>query len=90
MLKPYALRLPTATAVLNDQASYVPVRMCECSLRSDPHHTVLCGALYTACVDASGTVYLGPFSPPLAGESFDTCSKAARLILADTQVFKPI
>ena len=61
MLKPYALRLPTATAVLNDQASYVPVRMCECSLRSDPHHTVLCGTLYTACVDASGTVYLGPF-----------------------------
>ena len=31
--------------------------------------------------------YLGLFSPPLTGESFDTCSKAAKLILADTQVF---
>ena len=49
--------------------------------------TVLCGALFTACVDASRMVFLGPFSPLLAGESFDTCSKVAKLILADTQVF---
>ena len=51
--------------------------------------TVLCGALYTACVDASRTVFWDCSIPLLAGESFDTCSKAAKLILADTQVFKP-
>ena len=83
MLKPYALRLLTATAttacVCMGELSCVSVLVCPC--------TVLCGALYTACVDISGTVFWGPFSPPLARESFDTCSKAARLILADTQVF---
>ena len=40
-----------------------------------------------ACVDASRTVILGPFSPLLAGESFDACSKAVELILVVTQVF---
>ena len=30
-----------------------------------------------ACVDVSGMVLSGPFSPLLAGKSFDTCSKAA-------------
>ena len=50
--------------------------------------TLYCVMAYiAACVDASRTVLLGPFSPPLARESFDTCSKAAKLILADTQVF---
>ena len=39
-----------------------------------------------ACVDISGMVLLGPFSPPLAGKSFDTCSKAAKQVLSDTQV----
>ena len=44
MLKPYTLRLLTATATA----------ACVCmSVR----HTVLCGALYTACVDASRTVF---------------------------------
>ena len=28
----------------------------------------------------------GPFSPPLAGKSFDTCSKAVKQVLTDTQV----
>ena len=50
--------------------------------------TLYCVIAYiAACVDASRTVLLGPFSPPLAGESFDTYSKAAKLVLADTQVF---
>ena len=39
------------------------------------------------CVDAIGTVFWGPSSPPLPGESFDTCSKAVAFTLADTQVF---
>ena len=43
MLKPYALRLPTATATATRTLN---------TLR-----TVLCGALYTACVDASRTVF---------------------------------
>ena len=30
---------------------------------------------------------LGPSSPLLPGESFDTCSKAVAFTLADTQVF---
>ena len=47
-------------------------------------HTVLCGAYIAVCVDTSRMVLLGPFSPLLAGESFDTCTKAAKLILADT------
>ena len=42
MLKPYTLRLLTATATA----------VCVC----EPH-TVLCGALYTACVDASRMVF---------------------------------
>ena len=50
--------------------------------------TLYCVMAYiVACVDASRMVLLGPFSPPLAEESFDTCSKAAKLVLADTQVF---
>ena len=46
MLKPYALRLPTATCVWVRLWLSVTVR-----------RTVLCGALYTACVDASRTVF---------------------------------
>ena len=50
--------------------------------------TLYCVMAYmAACVDASRMVLLGPFSPPLAEKSFDTCSKAAKLVLADTQVF---
>ena len=44
MLKPYALRLLTATATA----------ACVCV---SERHTVLCGALYTACVDASRMVF---------------------------------
>ena len=46
--KPYALRLLTATATLLLLCSVLPL----CCSR-----TVLCGALYTACVDASRTVF---------------------------------
>ena len=47
VLKPYALRLPTATATAGQLpwVSFLTLR------------TVLCGALYTACVDASRTVF---------------------------------
>ena len=48
MLKPYALRLPTATVLLL-------VR--ELLLLKTGSRTVLCGGLYTACVDASRTVF---------------------------------
>ena len=44
MLKPYALRLLTATATA----------VCVCV---SEHCTVLCSALYTACVDTSRTVF---------------------------------
>ena len=43
MLKPYTLRLLTATTVL--------------TLMLNDHRTVLCGALYTACVDTNRTVF---------------------------------
>ena len=46
MLKPYALRLPTAMCVW--------VWLC---LSVTAHRTVLWGALYTACVDASRMVF---------------------------------
>ena len=46
MLKPYALRLPTATCVW----VWLWLSVTACC-------TVLCGALYTACVDASRTVF---------------------------------
>ena len=48
MLKPYALRLPTATATA------ARLRVCDWVY---VRRTVLCGALYTACVDASRTVF---------------------------------
>ena len=69
-----ALRLPTVTECVK-----LSVRV---SL------ALYCVVLYiAACVDTSRTVLLGPFSPPLAGETFDTCSMAAKLVVADTQVF---
>ena len=50
--------------------------------------TLYCVVAYiAACVDTSRMVFLGPFSPLLARESFGTCSKAVELILVDTQVF---
>ena len=45
MLKPYALRLPTGGCSL--VKCWLPNAL----------HTVLCGDLYTACVDASRTVF---------------------------------
>ena len=49
--------------------------------------TLYCAVPYVvACVDIIGMVLLGPFSPPFAGQSFDTCSKAAKQVLTDTQV----
>ena len=55
VLKPYALRLPTATATAGQLTS-----LCVCVWHLVwrwVSHTVLCGALYTACVDASRTVF---------------------------------
>ena len=46
MLKPYTLRLPTAATVCTVSLLLL---FCFC--------TVLCGALYTACVDASRMVF---------------------------------
>ena len=74
-----ALRLPT----VDPYSAVVPGGM----LAGKCTHTVLCDAYIVACVDTSRMVLLGPFSPQIAGESFDTCSKAAKLILVDTQVF---
>ena len=58
MLKPYALRLPTATATAGVTACLRVRRVGEhyyCC--SNDSRTVLCGALYTACVDTSRTVF---------------------------------
>ena len=49
MLKPYALRLPTVD--LYSAVGPGEMHSCNCA------HTVLCGVLYTACVDASRTVF---------------------------------
>ena len=59
MLKPYALRLPTATATRRACVRVPCLSVCVCVCVC---HTVLYGALYTACVDASRMVFLGPFS----------------------------
>ena len=48
--------------------------------------TVLCVPYIAACVDISRTVFLGPFSPQFSSKRFDTCSKAAKQVLTDTQV----
>ena len=49
--------------------------------------TLYCVVPYVvACVDISGMVLSGLFSPPFARKSFDTCSKAAKQVLMDTQV----
>ena len=50
MLKPYTLRLPTATATATQSD-----RVCVCFVTVC--RTVLCGALYAACVGASGMVF---------------------------------
>ena len=49
VLKPYALRLPTCWSAVLGSTDW---RVCLNAL-----HTVLCGDLYTACVDASRTVF---------------------------------
>ena len=54
MLKPYALRLPTATATA--ARGLTPRSDCLEVLLKSPC-TVLCSALYTACVDASRMVF---------------------------------
>ena len=50
-------------------------------------HTVLYDAFYSYLCRRYWNGILGPSSPPLPGESFDTCSKAVAFTLADTQVF---
>ena len=49
--------------------------------------TVLYNAFYGYLCRRYWNGILGPSSPPLPGESFDTCSKAVVFTLADTQVF---
>ena len=49
--------------------------------------TVLYDAFYSYLCRRYWNGILGPSSPPLPGESFDTCSKAVAFALADTQVF---
>ena len=49
--------------------------------------TLYCAVPYVvACVDISRTVLLGLFSRLFARKSFDTCNKAAKQVLTDTQV----
>ena len=50
--------------------------------------TVLYNAFYSYLCRRYWNGILGPSSPPLTGESFDTCSKAVAFTLVDTQVFK--
>ena len=56
-------------------------------LISNCPRTVLYDAFYSCLCRHYWNGILGPSSPPLAGESFDTCSKAVAFTLADTQVF---
>ena len=49
--------------------------------------TVLYDAFYSYLCRRYWNGILGPSSPPLPWESFDTCSKAVAFTLADTQVF---
>ena len=49
VLKPYALRLPTCWSAVLGSTGW---EMCPNAL-----HTVLCGDLYAACVDASRMVF---------------------------------
>ena len=49
--------------------------------------TVLYDAFYNYLCRRYWNGILGLSSPPLPGESFDTCSKAVAFTLADTQVF---
>ena len=55
MLKPYALRLLTATATVARLRATATTDF-NANMLLHPR-TVLCGALYTACVDASRTVF---------------------------------
>ena len=58
-----------------------------CSLSALMLRTVLYDAFYSYLCRRYWNGILGPSSPPLPGESFDTCSKAVAFTLADTQVF---
>ena len=49
--------------------------------------TVLYDAFYSYLCRRYWNGILGPSSPPLTGESFDTCSKAVASTLVDTQDF---
>ena len=57
------------------------VRVSECP------RTVLYDVFYNYLCRRYWNGILGPSSPPLPEESFDTCSKAVAFTLADTQVF---
>ena len=57
-----------------------------CSAALCRSRTVLYNAFYSCLCRCYWNGILGPSSPPLAGESFDTCSKAVAFTLADTQV----
>ena len=50
VLKLYALRLPTCSSAVLGSTDYTDYHVCL-------SHTVLCGALYTACVDTSRMVF---------------------------------
>ena len=58
-----------------------------CSAALCCSRTVLYDAFYSCLCRRYWNGILGPSSPPLAGESFDTCSKAVAFTLVDTQVF---
>ena len=70
------------------------LRYCLSSLYSNSNYQLHCTAARTVLYDAFYSYLcrrywngiLGPSSPPLPGESFDTCSKAVAFTLADTLV----
>ena len=79
--------------VWTDYAEHVLPTVSSCQLSDWPTaecllRTVLYDAFYSYLCRCYRNGILGPSSPPLPGESFDTCSKAVAFTLADTQVFQ--
>ena len=76
---PTALSVCSRLCLVANCSLWLSVLLCSRTVLYDAFYSYLCRRYWNGI--------LGPSSPPLPGESFDTCSKAVAFTLADTQVF---
>ena len=75
---PTALSVCSRLCLVANCSALLQVLLSPCTVLYDAFYSYLCRRHWNSI--------LGPSSPPLTGESYDTCSKAVAFTLADTQV----